>query len=364
MNEMSPYGKRSEKHGERNTQSKIIRRTRWIITAALVLTASSLALTAVAVAPLINKSLPHKSSTRVVIPAKLASAGETEKGQSVNLANSQQTTEPTVTPADSNSTPAESSNTQAEPKGTPSKEDGASQTAESDPAPATPAAQPAVETKSPAQQDKKTKSTVKPKVIYLTFDDGPSKYTEQLLDILEHYQIHGTFFMIGNQLSKNEKIVNQALQEGHYIGLHSMTHNKKILYDGKGSAHFIEEFTKEQKLMEKLTGTSPTLIRAPYGSKPEIGEKFRGDIAKAGFKMWDWTVDSMDWKYPNSPSTILKEVKRQTHRDTEVILLHEKAQTVKILPQIIEYLQSKGYAFAVYKPNQHFTVNFGNDPRL
>jgi len=364
VNEMSPYGKRSNKHGERNVHSKMIRRTRLIITAALVLTASSLALTAVAVTPMINGSLPHKSPTQVVIPAKLASAGETEKGQSVNLASSQQTTEPTVTPADSNSTPSEPDNTQAEPKGTPSQEEGASQKAESERAPAPPAVLPEVEAKSPAQQSNQSKTTVKPKVIYLTFDDGPSKYTEQLLDILEHYQIHGTFFMIGNQVSKNEKIVNQVLQEGHYIGLHSMTHNKKILYNGKGSTNFIAEFTKEQKLMEKLTGTSPTLIRAPYGSKPEIGEKFRGDIAEAGFKMWDWTVDSMDWKYPNSPSTILKEVKRQTHRDTEVILMHEKAQTVKVLPQVIEYLQSKGYAFAVYKPNQHFSVNFGNDPRL
>lgn len=364
MNEMSPYGKRSDKHGERNAHSSMIWRTRLVITAALVLTASSLALTAVAVAPLINESLPHQSSTREMIPAKLASAGETEKGQGITLANSQQTAEPNVTSADSNPTPAESSDNQTEPKESPGKEEEASRKAESDSAPDTPAAQPAVETKSPPQQVNKPQSTVKPKVVYLTFDDGPSKYTDQLLEILEHYQIHGTFFMIGNQLSQHKETVNQVLEEGHYVGLHSMTHNKKVLYNGKGSANFIEEFTKEQKLMEKLTGTSPTLIRAPYGSKPGIDEKFRGDIAKAGFKMWDWTVDSMDWKYPNSPGAILKEVKRQTHRDTEVILLHEKAQTVQILPQIIEYLQSKGYAFAVYKPNQHFTVNFGNDSRL
>ncbi len=333
MNPMSRYGTRSEKHGGRSARTGATRQVKFVMTAAIVLAASSLALTAVAVTPLLHDLLPFQTSksTRVIIPAKLASSEGAEGSQNVTLAESQPPMEPSVTPAEETSTPS---------------------------------VQPTVEAKTQAAPDKKPQTPVKQKVIYLTFDDGPSKYTEPLLDILERYQIHGTFFMIGNQLSSHKEAVKQVVDAGHYVGLHSMTHNKKKLYDGDGSAHFIEEFTREQKIVEKLTGTTPTLIRAPYGSKPEIDEKFRGDIAKAGFHMWDWTVDSKDWKYPDSPSTILKEVKRQTHRNTEVILLHEKAQTVKVLPQIIEYLQSKGYAFAVYKPDQHFTVNFGNDPRL
>lgn len=339
MNDMSPYRRRSEKHGGRTARTGATRQVKFVMMAAIVLAASSLALTAVAVTPMLHDSLPFQSSkpTRVVLPAKLASAGEVGDEQNVTLVDSQPTVEPSVSP------------TELEPA---------------------PAVQPTVETQAPETQtpvtpDKKVQTPAKQqKVIYLTFDDGPSKYTESLLDILERYQIHGTFFMIGNQLSSHKETVNHVVEAGHYVGLHSMSHNKKKLYEGKGSAQFIEEFTKEQKLVEKLTGTKPTLIRAPYGSKPAIDKKFRGDIAKAGFRMWDWTVDSKDWKYPDSPSTILKEVKRQTHRNTEVILLHEKAQTVKVLPQIIEYLQSKGYAFAVYKPDQHVSVNFGNDPRL
>lgn len=330
---MSPYVKRSEKHGERATRSGPTRPATFIMTAAIVLAASSLALTAVAVAPLLRESLPSKKSTQVVVSAKLTAAGEAEEGRrNVTLAESSPSAEP----------------------GTPLTKT----------APDLPSVQPPMETKAPGTTDQKSLTPVKQKVIYLTFDDGPGKYTKPLLDILERYQIHGTFFMIGNQLNGYQEAVNDALVNGHYIGLHSMTHSKKKLYGGDDSAHFIEEFTQEQKLVEKLTGTAPTLIRAPYGSKPEIDEKFRDDIAKAGFKMWDWTVDSKDWKYPDNPAAILKEVKRQTHRDTEVILLHEKAQTVKVLPQMIEYLQSKGYAFAVYKPDQHFTVNFGNDSRL
>lgn len=213
--------------------------------------------------------------------------------------------------------------------------------------------------------------TVKPaatkkvkKVVYLTFDDGPGKYTNEIVDILEQRGIHATFFMIGNQLKGNEQKVKDAFDAGNYIGLHSMTHNKKRLYQSGSSAVFIKEFKQEQHLIEEITGVAPHLVRAPYGSKPDIKGPFLDDIAAAGFKMWDWTIDSKDWRNPDKPSQILKEVKQQLQHDTEVILLHEKSQTVKILPELIQYLQNKGYVFAVYKPEQHFSVNFSKDDRL
>ncbi|WP_460325621.1 polysaccharide deacetylase family protein [Paenibacillus sp. YSY-4.3] len=204
----------------------------------------------------------------------------------------------------------------------------------------------------------------KPKVAYLTFDDGPSKYTDDIVAILSEHGIHATFFMIGNQIKDYEGSLKAASEQGNYIGLHSMTHNKKILYNSGSSANFLKEFKKVQGMVEEITGTTPWLIRAPYGSKPQIGKAFSDDIVKAGFKMWDWTIDSKDWKYTNKPDKIMQEIKRQTHRDVEVILLHEKKQTVETLPQIIQYLTDKGYAFAVYKPEQHFSVNFAGDSRL
>ncbi|MBA9084000.1 peptidoglycan/xylan/chitin deacetylase (PgdA/CDA1 family) [Fontibacillus solani] len=202
------------------------------------------------------------------------------------------------------------------------------------------------------------------KIVYLTFDDGPSKYTNQIVSILEEKGIHATFFVIGNQLKGNEQKLKDAHDAGNYIGLHSMTHNKKILYNSGSSARFIKEFQKEQQLVNNILGYEPVLIRAPYGSKPEIKGKFLDDIADAGFKMWDWTVDSKDWYYTGKPDRILQEVKRQVDQDTEVILMHEKSQTVEALPKIIDYLHNKGYAFAVYKPNQHISVNFAKDERL
>lgn len=204
----------------------------------------------------------------------------------------------------------------------------------------------------------------KTKVVYLTFDDGPNQYTDQILNILSKNDIHATFFMIGSQLKDNKSSVERLIHEGHYAGLHSMSHSYSKLYKSGGSDHFIQEFKQEQALLYKLTGVKSYLIRAPYGSAPQIGYNFRTAIYEAGFKMWDWTVDSKDWDYNGMPSKVVGQVKRQIHRKQEVILLHEKKQTVQALPQIIAYLQHQGYSFAVYKPDHHVVVNFGKDSRL
>ncbi|USB31601.1 polysaccharide deacetylase family protein [Paenibacillus sp. YPG26] len=202
------------------------------------------------------------------------------------------------------------------------------------------------------------------KVVYLTFDDGPNQYTDQLLNILGKNNIHATFFMIGSQLRDGNDSVKRLIREGHYPGLHSMSHNYNKLYKSGDAKHFIQEFKQEQALLYKLTGANTNLIRAPYGSAPQIGYHFRTDIYKAGFKLWDWTTDSKDWSYEGHPEKIIQQVKRQAHRRQEIILLHENKQTVQALPQIIACLKRRGYSFAVYKPEHHIIVNFGKDSRL
>ncbi|WP_442600850.1 polysaccharide deacetylase family protein [Paenibacillus sp. KN14-4R] len=202
------------------------------------------------------------------------------------------------------------------------------------------------------------------KVVYLTFDDGPSKYTEELLDILKQNDIKATFFMQGANISGHEKSIKRLADEGNYPGLHSMTHDYKKLYSGGGSANFLNEFNQVQALVKNITGQKSTLIRAPYGSMPQIGGKFREDIANAGYKMWDWSTDSLDWKLPNKPDEVLNQVKKGAKHNLEVILFHEKQQTIDALPKIIQYLKQNGYEFEVYNPNAHFMMNFYKDKRL
>ncbi|CAM4513945.1 polysaccharide deacetylase family protein [Paenibacillus macerans] len=322
---MSYINRSTQKHSTRTARAKSKRKAKGVAVTAVALSVVSLTLSGFAVYSYLKQHTASsivKHSTTAVVSANLAGKNEGTVVQ------------PSTKPEPS--TPAET----------------------------TPPAATPTDSKAANSEPVKQSAVKQPKVIYLTFDDGPSKHTQEIMDILARYQIHGTFFMIGNQLSGHEQTVKDAVEAGNYVGLHSMSHNKKKIYESGNSDNFINEFKQEQKLMAKITGVSPTLIRAPYGSKPEIGEQFRGDIADAGFKMWDWTVDSQDWRSSDNPKRILKEVKRQVHRDTEVILMHEKAQTVEILPEVIEYLQKKGYAFAVYKPNHHVSVNFAKDKRL
>lgn len=342
----------------RNQEKKSTRKMKSMVIAALVLSSASLVLSAFAATTVIQGKSAGYGSAAVVTPKYAGSAESPTIKEGQVSGEGVDTIQDPASEGESSSVPEASENSipnDKEPPATIEKNDQGLPPSKT------------TESKGEEKPDKpavKTDKATAKKVIYLTFDDGPSKYTNQIVDILNQNGIHATFFMIGRQLDGNEKAVKNAAENGNYVGLHSMTHDKKKLYQSGNSAKFIKEFKQEQALIKKITGTTPWLIRAPYGSKPEIGEKFRDDIAAAKFKMWDWTVDSKDWSYTGKPDRIIKEVKRQVHRDTEVILMHEKSQTVQALPEIISYLQKKGYSFAVYKPDQHFSVNFAKDQRL
>lgn len=202
------------------------------------------------------------------------------------------------------------------------------------------------------------------KVVYLTFDDGPSTLTGQFLDVLKENNVKSTFFMQGNNLQNTsfQESVKRATKEGHYIGAHSMTHNNNKLYK---SGQFVPEMKEALSLIHDLTGTTPKLVRPPYGSEPGLkNEEIRNQIVEAGIKVWDWTIDSDDWKFKDNPNQIIENVKSHTKDDVEVVLMHEKQQTLQALPQIIQFYKEKGYEFGVYSDVDHFQLNFQNDHRL
>ncbi|KAB2395416.1 MULTISPECIES: polysaccharide deacetylase family protein [Bacillus cereus group] len=202
------------------------------------------------------------------------------------------------------------------------------------------------------------------KVVYLTFDDGPSELTGKFLDVLKEQNVASTFFMQGSNLQNTgfQKNVKRAVKEGHYIGAHSMTHNSDKLYK-KGQ--FVPEMKETLALIHNITGTTPKLVRPPYGSAPGLkGEEIRNQIVEAAIKVWDWTIDSNDWKLKGNPQQIIENVKRTTTEDVEVVLMHEKPQTLQALPEIIKFYKEKGYEFGVYNEADHFQLNFQKDQRL
>lgn len=205
------------------------------------------------------------------------------------------------------------------------------------------------------------------KVAYLTFDDGPGKYTAELLNILQQNGAKATFFLIGNNVKQFPELVKREKDEGHYVGMHSMTHDFKKLYS---NGEYVNEMKEDQGLIANILGVSPTLTRPPYGSMPGLNESLRNKVADAGFKVWDWTIDSLDWKYNNMPvdvasAQIAQNVLAGATESQEVILMHDiHPQSVAAVPAIIKGLKEKGYVLEAYHEEEHFPVNFWHDKRL
>ncbi|MGL4819718.1 MAG: polysaccharide deacetylase family protein [Bacilli bacterium] len=199
------------------------------------------------------------------------------------------------------------------------------------------------------------------KEVYLTFDDGPNEHTSKILDMLHTYGIHATFFVVGGSVKQYPRTIERMIREGHYIGLHSMTHDYGQLYR---ECHLVGEMREESNLLANAFHLTPTLIRTPYGTVPTVSPKIHNELRASAYHVWDWTIDSLDWKYPNNLTTIVNNVRNNATEQFEVVLMHDTAQTVAVLPTIIQQLTTKGYTFSVYSEQHHRAVNFLKDESL
>ena len=173
------------------------------------------------------------------------------------------------------------------------------------------------------------------KVVALTFDDGPSKYTKDILDILKKYDACGTFFLIGNKVSFYGEVLREMLSEGNEIGNHS--------YDYKYLTRLSEEevkdeISKTQDEIKRVTGYTPTLFRPTYGGYNNTLKSYI-DLT---FVLWD--VDSRDWSVKSTEGimyNVFKDVKSGS-----IILFHDNHEySVNALPSVIKELKKQGYKF-------------------
>jgi peptidoglycan/xylan/chitin deacetylase (PgdA/CDA1 family) len=186
------------------------------------------------------------------------------------------------------------------------------------------------------------------KIAYLTFDDGPTGYLTNILDILAEYEVQATFFMLEPQMRAHADVLCRMNEEGHGLGLHGVTHNREQFYASQESV--LGEMNIAQATLTEITGVKTVLIRTPYGSRPYMKPAYREAVEVAGYKLWDWNVDSKDWFYRDERlvSHTFKQIDAlEKKKVTPVILLHERQETVQFLPQILEYLQSKNYVLKV-----------------
>ncbi|MEH7384455.1 polysaccharide deacetylase family protein [Bacillus sp. JJ1521] len=208
----------------------------------------------------------------------------------------------------------------------------------------------------PDEKQEAPKETPAPpsRAVYLTFDDGPHKVSKDILALLDQYNAKATFFMLDNNIKHFPDAVKEMVSKGHSVGLHGVTHDKKKFYQSSGTV--VGEMDQTQQTILDITGIETDLIRTPYGSSPYMTDAYKDAVETAGFKMWDWNIDSRDWQFRDSryvDSVIEQLNKLNRVNEPIVILLHERPETLAHLPKLLDYLKGQGYEFKPLDSSMH-----------
>ena len=190
------------------------------------------------------------------------------------------------------------------------------------------------------------------KVIYLTFDDGPSKFTNQLLDILDTYGVKATFFVSG-QSSKYRDLIGEIYERGHTVGLHTYSHKYNEIYSSTDA--YYKDLELIHNIVYEQTGEEPWLIRFPGGTGNSISRRYCSGIMTSisqgvtyrGYLFCDWNVDSQDAIGTYSRSEIASNVIQQIKgKNIAYVLQHDLyEESVEAVEEIICWGLSNGYTF-------------------
>lgn len=171
------------------------------------------------------------------------------------------------------------------------------------------------------------------KMIAITFDDGPGRYTKSILQLLKKYDASATFFVLGNKVEIYDESTKEIIKQGSEIGNHSYNHKWLIKLK---KDEFINQVNMTQDIIERTTGVRPKLLRPTYGSvNNTIKNNTDLDIVL-------WNVDTLDWKIKN-PKRIASRVIGKV-KDGDIILMHDThKQTLEALKIILPKLKEEGY---------------------
>lgn len=195
------------------------------------------------------------------------------------------------------------------------------------------------------------------KVVYLTFDDGPTATTLEMLKILKAEDVKATFFVIGELVEQNPEILKAVQEDGHEICIHTYSHESSI-YTSK--ERYLKDYEKAVEAVKNVIDEEPSsFMRMPGGSSTTMGCKsvmkaIRNELNNRGVYYVDWNISLEDAIYPHTPvekllSTFRRELKK-TYIDpnTAIVLMHDGMSnntTPKALPSVIKYFKENGYEF-------------------
>ncbi|GAA0094656.1 polysaccharide deacetylase family protein [Clostridium perfringens] len=211
------------------------------------------------------------------------------------------------------------------------------------------------------------KSTNTDKEIFLTFDDGPSENTREILKILKEEDVHATFFDIGSALKdnkENQELLKQEIDQGNAVAGHSFSHNYKILYPGNSVDvnKFMSELNETNEIMKSVLGKNfnARVVRMPGGY---MSRRYYRDpnlkaldeaFAKDNIVSIDWDAETGDatGRHYTVEQYVQNSAKNINNLNHVILLMHDaaaKKETVQALPAIIKFYKEHGYAFKVIK---------------
>ncbi|MDQ1097926.1 MULTISPECIES: polysaccharide deacetylase family protein [Chryseobacterium] len=196
-----------------------------------------------------------------------------------------------------------------------------------------------------------THKRTKKKEIALTFDDGPTEFTQVVLDLLHEHQLKATFFCIGKQVEKYPEIFRRIISEGHTIGNHTYSHSKSTGF--LSAAAMTEEIKHCDAAMVRTGNIKTPLYRPPFGvTNPNIAKA----IKRTGKKSIGWNVRSLDTVTEHAPAIYRRIVKRI--RPGSIVLLHDTSEkTTLVLKDLLLFLKDKKYNTytidSLIKPEYH-----------
>lgn len=200
--------------------------------------------------------------------------------------------------------------------------------------------------------------------VYLTFDDGPTKATPEVLDILKRYNAKATFFTIGRMVKQNPQTTQRILDEGHLLACHTMTHDFNIIY--KNPEAFVKDVDQWRETVKAAVGydAGAYVYRFPGGSNNASvgGRNGRGAYVKAmndhGYYTMDWNLALNDaWLAGNTEHLPIKDYLWQSYletyswykdKDPLILIIHDtRPESVELLPQLLDDLIAKGFTFGL-----------------
>lgn len=188
------------------------------------------------------------------------------------------------------------------------------------------------------------------KYVYLTFDDGPSDLTPQVLDLLDKYHAKATFFVVCKNNEEYADYLSDIVERGHTLALHSYSHNYNQIYRSVDA--FLSDYEKVYDWVYKETGYTPSLFRFPGGSNNGSSSVVNGIIAemeRRGFTYYDWNVSSGDGSNLTTTENIIDNICSDIDSvNNPVVLMHDgagKNATLKALPTVLKKLADAGYEF-------------------